>query len=41
MEFEKLAIAINKIRVSISQTNKDLLKKLDALTSCINNTNEI
>ena len=39
MGFEKLAVAIDNICVSSSQTKQDLLNKMDTLTSCINNTN--
>ena len=41
MGFEKLAVAISNISVSSSQTNTDLLNKLDTLTSCIKKTNAI
>ena len=39
MGFQKLAVAIDNICVSSSQTKQDLLNKMDTLTSCINNTN--
>ena len=39
MGFEKLAVAIDNICVSSSQTKEDLLNKMDTLTSCINSTN--
>ena len=39
MGFEKLAVAIDNICVSSSQTKQDLLNKMDTLTSCINSTN--
>ena len=41
MGIEKLALAISNIYVSSSQTNKDLLNKLGALTSFITNNNAI
>ena len=41
MGIEKLVLAISNIYVSSSQTNKDLLNKLGALTSFITNNNAI
>ena len=41
MRFEIFVVAINNICVSSRQANKNLLNKLDTLTSCIKNTNAV